>query len=117
MRGVRREVVPGRVRAVNVFRKVWLAAKVKAALGGDMDSLQKVLGWLFKSKWAQGHRRQIGAALTVGTAVVTLAAGPIAGVIPALAAPAVQHALLLAASYFNVVGTVFANDPAPAPAP
>lgn len=82
-----------------------------------MDGFTKIAGWLLKSKWAQGHRRQIGAALTVATAIVTLASGPIGGFIPALAAPAVQHALLLAGAYFNTVGTVFANDSAPAAPP
>ena len=33
---------------MNPFRKVWLAAKVKAALGGDMSAIEKIAGWLFK---------------------------------------------------------------------
>ena len=80
-----------------------------------MDSFKAIMGWLLKSKWAQGHRRQIGAGLTVATLVLSVAGGPIGAAIPALAAPAIQTAILGAAAYFGVVGTIFAGDPVPAP--
>lgn len=101
--------------ALNIFRKVWLAAKVKAALGGNVDAIKAILGWLFKSKWAQGHRRQISVVITSALALITFLSGPIAGIIPALATPGVQHALLAAASYFGIIGELFKNDPATAP--
>lgn len=31
---------------LNWFRRIWLAANLKAALGGNMDSLKKVLVWV-----------------------------------------------------------------------
>jgi hypothetical protein len=36
------------VPELNLFRKVWLAAKVKAALGGNMDAFKSVAAWVFK---------------------------------------------------------------------
>jgi hypothetical protein len=96
---------------VNPFRKLWLAAKVKAALGGDMDAFKAVFGWLLKSKWASGHRRQISVGLTVLTTLLTFGAGPLAGLIPALANPGVNEVLLGLASYFGVVGIAFKEEP------
>ena len=31
---------------MNLFRKTWLAVNLKAAVGGNMDSLKKILVWL-----------------------------------------------------------------------
>lgn len=33
---------------MSVFRKAWLGIRVKQILGGDMDALKSVLGWIFK---------------------------------------------------------------------
>ena len=33
---------------MNLFRKAWLGVRVKQILGGDMDALKAVLGWVFK---------------------------------------------------------------------
>ena len=96
---------------MNPFRKFWLAAKVKAAIGGDMDAFKAVFGWLLKSKWATGHRRQISVGLTVLTTILTFGAGPLAGFIPALASPVVHDTLLGLASYFGVVGIAFKEQP------
>jgi hypothetical protein len=85
--------------------------KLKAALGGDMDAFKAVFGWLLKSKWATGHRRQIGVGLTVLTTVLTFAGGPLAGFIPALASAGVHETLLALASYFGVVGIAFQGEP------
>jgi hypothetical protein len=99
---------------MNIFRRFWLAAKVKAALGGDVDAAKAILGWLLKSKWAQGHRREIGVGITVLNAALTLAAGPVGALVPALATPALHGALLALSAYFGIVGVAFKNDPAPA---
>jgi hypothetical protein len=80
-----------------------------------MNSLLDITSWLLKSRWAQGHRRQIGAALAVATAVVTIGAGPVGALVPALATPVAQGILAVGAAYFGGVGTIFANDPVPAP--
>lgn len=34
------------VNVVNIFRRLWLAANLKAAIGGNMDSLKKILVWV-----------------------------------------------------------------------
>lgn len=75
-----------------------------------MDAIKSILGWLFKSKWAQGHRRQISIALMTGTAIITFLSGPLSATIPALASPTVQHFLLSAAAYFGIVGEIFKKD-------
>ena len=96
---------------MNLFRKFWLAAKVKAILGGDMESVSKLLGWLFKTKFVAGHRRQISVCLTAATAVLAFTSGPIGAIIPALANPAIQKVMLTAAAYVGLVGEAFKNDP------
>jgi hypothetical protein len=33
---------------MNVFRRLWLAGKVRAALGGNMDAVKNIAAWVFK---------------------------------------------------------------------
>ena len=80
-----------------------------------MDAFKAVFGWLLKSKWATGHRRQISVGLTVLTTLLTFGAGPLAGFIPALASAGLHDTLLALASYFGIMGVAFQNDPVAAP--
>ena len=75
-----------------------------------MDAFKAVFGWLLKSKWATGHRRQIGVGLTVLTTLLTFGAGPLASIIPALGSAGVHETLLALASYFGVVGVAFQGE-------
>lgn len=46
---------------MNLFRKFWLAANLKAALGGNMDALKSVLSWVFKLNFIpSGYATLIG---------------------------------------------------------
>lgn len=98
---------------MNFFRKFWLAAKVKAALGGNVDAIKSIVGWLLKSKWLRGHRRQVSVGLTVATALLALFTGPVAAVIPALGDVAIQKVLISVAAYIGLIGEMFKNDPVP----
>jgi len=75
--------------------------------------MSEVLSYLFKTKFISGHRRQLGIGLNVVATILAFTGGPLGGVLPFLASPALQHGLMVAGSYVGIVGQLFKDEVKP----